>query len=70
MAISAHTVMGVTLYAGGVGFRVWAPFANTVTVAGSFNGWSPVNNPLTLEGNGYWSTDVPGAKIGDEYKLS
>jgi 1,4-alpha-glucan branching enzyme len=69
MAISAHTGMGATLYPGGVSFRVWAPFANTVAVAGSFNGWSPVNNPLTSEGNGYWSTDVPGAKIGDEYKF-
>ena len=55
--------MGALPFAGGASFRVWAPFATNVCVAGSFNGWSMTANPLTQEGNGYWSTDVAGAKV-------
>jgi 1,4-alpha-glucan branching enzyme len=54
---------------GGVGFRVWAKFASAVSVAGTFNNWSDIPTSLTLEGNGYWSTDVSGAAVGDEYKF-
>ena len=61
--------MGALPYNGGFTFRVWAPFANSVAVAGTFNDWKPESAPLTLEGNGVWSTDVPGAKAGDEYKF-
>jgi 1,4-alpha-glucan branching enzyme len=61
--------MGTILYAGGAAFRVWAPFASTVGVAGAFNAWSPTANPFASEGNGYWSADVPGVKVGDEYKF-
>ena len=61
--------MGTSLYDGGVAFRVWAPFASSVFAAGDFNGWSDTANPLASEGNGYWSVDVPGAKIGDEYQF-
>jgi 1,4-alpha-glucan branching enzyme len=60
--------MGAIPHAGGTAFRVWAPHADKVFVAGTFNNWSNTANPLTYEGNGYWSTDVPGAKAGDEYK--
>jgi 1,4-alpha-glucan branching enzyme len=61
--------MGSILYPGGAAFRVWAPFAAQVFVAGSFNGWSPTANPLASEGNGYWSCAVPGAKVGHQYKF-
>lgn len=60
--------MGSVLFDGGTAFRVWAPFASAVFVAGTFNNWSETANPLASEGNGYWSTDVPGVKAGDEYK--
>jgi 1,4-alpha-glucan branching enzyme len=40
-----------------------------VAVAGSFNSFSPSAAPLAREPSGYWSTDVPGAKLGDEYKF-
>jgi 1,4-alpha-glucan branching enzyme len=60
--------MGSMPYAGGTAFRVWAPHADAVAVAGSFNDWSADASPLAGEGNGYWSADVPGAKAGDEYK--
>lgn len=68
MAASSQTGMGARKYQGGIGFRVWAPHATSVSVAGDFNGWSSVSHPMTQEGNGYWSTDVPGAQLGQRYK--
>jgi 1,4-alpha-glucan branching enzyme len=50
----------------GVTFRVWAPFAEQVSVSGTFNNWSRA--PLTSEGNGYWSVEIEGAQPGEEYK--
>jgi 1,4-alpha-glucan branching enzyme len=61
--------MGATAFDAGVTFRVWAPFASTVAVAGTFNAWSPTANPLFLEGGGYWSVDVNGARVEDQYKF-
>jgi len=69
MASSTRPGMGAVPYPGGTAFRVWAPFASGVTVAGSFNGWNQAVAPLTHEGSGYWSADVPGASVGDEYKF-
>jgi 1,4-alpha-glucan branching enzyme len=54
---------------GGATFRVWAPFATAVTVAGDFNAWSPSTNSLCSEGNGYWSVDVPAVAVGAQYKF-
>jgi 1,4-alpha-glucan branching enzyme len=65
---SSHPGMGAIPYSGGTAFRVWAPHADQVYVAGTFNNWSKTANPLASEGHGYWSTDVPGAKVGDEYQ--
>ncbi len=61
--------MGSTLFEGGAAFRVWAPFADAVFVAGTFNSWSETASPLASEGNGYWSADVPGPDVDDEYKF-
>lgn len=61
--------MGTILYAGGVAFRVWAPFATSVFATGSFNEWSSTAHPFAREGDGYWSVEVLGAKIGDEYQF-
>ena len=36
----------------GTSFRVWAPFADSVHLAGSFNGWSDTAMPMVAEGNG------------------
>src|SRR5258708_31235867 len=69
MAVSTQLGMGAMPFGGGTGFRVWTPFAMSVAVAGTFNGWSPANGPLTSEGNGYWSTDIPNAKIDAQYKF-
>ena len=61
--------MGTILFPGGAAFRVWAPFAPAIFVAGTFNQWNATANPFASEGNGYWSVDVPGAGIGDEYQF-
>jgi len=65
---SARTGMGANPYDGGVTFRVWAPFADAVCVAGDFNDWSADAQSLASEGNGYWSADVPDAAVGHGYK--
>ncbi len=67
-AVSTHHGMGSIPYPGGTAFRVWAKFATGVYVAGNFNHWSETSHPLANEGNGYWSTDVSGAKEGDQYR--
>src|SRR5437870_3017685 len=66
---STVAAMGAATTRGGVSFRVWAPNATQVTVAGTFNGWSTSSNTLVKEGGGNWSTTVAGAKAGDEYKF-
>lgn len=65
---SSRFGMGAITYTGGVAFRVWVPFVSSVAVAGEFNNWSDVANQLEHEGNGYWSVDVPGAEIDQQYK--
>lgn len=67
--VSSQSGMGAVPYAGGVGFRVWAPNVDRVTVAGEFNNWSQTAHPLEHEDAGYWSADVPGAQPGQEYKF-
>jgi 1,4-alpha-glucan branching enzyme len=58
--------VGAIARRGGVSFRVWAPFAESVAVAGSFNNWGEY--PLENEEDGYWATIVPDARPGQEYK--
>ncbi|HLT45997.1 MAG TPA: alpha-amylase family glycosyl hydrolase, partial [Rubricoccaceae bacterium] len=67
-AQSTRPGMGSVPYEGGVTFRVWAPHAEQVGVAGAFNGYDPAASPLAPEGDGLWSADVPGAAVGDDYR--
>ena len=60
--------MGAIPFAGGTAFRVWAPHADQVSVAGTFNDWSETANSLAPEGGGFWSGDLPGAGHDDEYR--
>jgi 1,4-alpha-glucan branching enzyme len=60
--------MGSIPHESGVAFRVWAPHADAVCVAGSFNNWSPDAHPMTKEGDGYWYADIASAAVGDEYR--
>ena len=60
--------MGAILQPSGVTtFRVWAPFAQTVTVLGDFNAWAEPGLPLAPEGNGNWSADIDGAVDRSKY---
>ena len=54
----------------GTTFRVWAPFAEKVSVIGTFNDWDEATHPLDEEEDGYWATHVAAAKPGDEYKYA
>jgi 1,4-alpha-glucan branching enzyme len=69
MASSDRAGMGAVPFADGVSFRVWAPNAASVAVAGDFNGWSEPADPLTHEGGGYWSCFAGFARIGHRYKF-
>ena len=60
--------MGAIPSARGVTFRIWAPHAEKVYATGTFNDWSKTSTPLAREENGYWSTKVPEAKAGNEYR--
>ncbi|WP_116771704.1 alpha-amylase family glycosyl hydrolase [Maribacter litoralis] len=66
--ITKSAGMGAIVSDGTVTFRVWAPNAEKVFVAGSFNNWSESEIPLELEENGYWSVETDMASPGDEYK--
>lgn len=65
--ISRKKDVGVIVHKHGVGFRVWAPFAHTVAVTGSFNDWS--RTLLESEGDGHWYALVENAEVGQEYKF-
>ena len=54
---------GPFLIWGGVGFRVWAPNAQRVSVIGSFNDWDGGKHPMKAEENGHWYTDVAEAHL-------
>lgn len=68
-SIRFPSALGAIAYSGGTTFRVWAPNAPSVSVAGAFNGWNQTATPLTREGDGCWSADVPGVLPRDEYKF-
>ena len=54
----------------GVTFRVWAPNAQAVSVAGSWNFYSNTSHQLANEGNGFWSGDVPNVGTAVQYKFA
>lgn len=68
LAPSSRPGMGSIPFTGGATFRVWAPNATSVAVAGTFNSWSATANPLASESGGNWSVDVGSAVVGDEYQ--
>ena len=74
MAQSSRPGWGSIPYAGptgtGVMFRIWAPAATSVSVAGTFNGWNSTAHPLAeeVEAPGVWSADVAAARTNHAYK--
>ncbi len=59
--------MGAVLHGSSAIFRVWAPFAKAVSVAGSFNNWQPT--AMDSEDDGFWSAEVANVMAGQEYKF-
>jgi 1,4-alpha-glucan branching enzyme len=53
----------------GVGFAVWAPNAESVSVVGDFNEWKGANHKMrSLGSSGVWELFIPGLKQGELYK--
>ncbi len=61
--------MGALVSPHGIGFRVWAPHAEKVSVVGTFNDWDAATTPLVEEGDGYWYGFDARARVGDEYRF-
>ncbi|MDE5995247.1 MAG: 1,4-alpha-glucan branching protein GlgB [Oscillospiraceae bacterium] len=56
---------------GSVVFRVWAPNAQSVSVAGDFNNWSDTENVMTkISDGGIWECVIQGVNVYDAYKYS
>ena len=51
---------------GGCRFRLWAPHARAVSLAGDFSGWEPI--PMECA-EGVWECFVPAVKDYDSYKF-
>jgi len=52
----------------GIGFVVFAPNAQRVSVVGDFNFWDGRRHAMRVRGNGYWEIFIPHARPGDKYK--
>ena len=48
----------------GVRFAVWAPNAESVTVAGEFNDWDVRRHPMRRRNGGVWELFIPGLRRG------
>jgi len=70
IATSAPPPLGATVHPGGVAFRVWAPYADSVAVRiNEGNAVAMAREPGNSDlADAIWSGEVPGAKAGDRYK--
>lgn len=66
MAHQVKKQLGATLRSSGATFRVWAPFAESVSISGTFTPDGSVE--LFSEGDGYWSVSIKGVEAGQLYK--
>jgi 1,4-alpha-glucan branching enzyme len=65
MGAHVREVSGVA----GVGFAVWAPNADGVSIVGDFNGWDGrLHMMRLLGGSGVWEVFVPDLQPGTRYK--
>ena len=75
-APSVQSGLGANVYdngglsGAGTSFRVWAPNATAVHLAGAFNNWSGVSAPMVPDTSGNWSLDVRGLGHGAPYKFA
>jgi 1,4-alpha-glucan branching enzyme len=64
LSLEPEFVYGATPRDGGYQFRLWAPRAKGVSLAGEFSGWEDV--PMTNSGK-YFETFIPGVEAGQCY---
>lgn len=64
----AQDYLGAHLSANGCIFRVWAPHASSISVAGVFNGWDECANPMTKLDGGIWQAEISGVCENNAYK--
>lgn len=57
--------LGVTRHGDDTEFRVWAPFASAVNLAGTVTGDKEI--ALASENDGYWSVSIKGVEPGQNY---
>ena len=65
-ALGAHLTESAGV--SGVRFAVWAPNAESVTLAGEFNDWDIRRHPMRRRNSGVWELFVPGMGEGAAYK--
>ncbi len=63
---SAYTYLGAHPAPQGYTFRVWAPHARHVALAGDFNGWQGAD--MHRDEDGVWSLTAENAAVYDSYK--
>ncbi|MGK2896095.1 MAG: alpha-amylase family glycosyl hydrolase [Candidatus Saccharimonadales bacterium] len=66
MSDRAKKQLGVHLSGSTAEFRVWAPFANSVALIGTFSEWEEIAMQSTNEG--IWSVTVENVEPGQSYK--
>jgi 1,4-alpha-glucan branching enzyme len=64
----AHPVVSAGV--GGIRFAVWAPNAETVSLAGEFNDWDTRRHPMRRRNGGVWELFVPDLPVGTSYKYN
>jgi 1,4-alpha-glucan branching enzyme len=68
LTLGAHPVVSEGV--AGVRFAVWAPNAETVSLAGEFNDWDTRRHPMRRRNGGVWEIFVPAIAIGTSYKFN
>lgn len=58
--------LGVTLHGDKADFRVWAPFAKSVAISGTFTPDGPLE--MASEADGYWHARVKDVEPGQQYR--
>ena len=65
----AYEFLGAHPAENGVCFRVWAPNAQWIGVAGDFNGWQAERAPMKKNSIGVWECTVENVRKFDAYKF-
>ena len=70
LCADTYEILGCHQIGDRVVFRVWAPNASSVSVAGDFNGWNFDITPMRRVTSGIWEAQIEGVKNYDSYKYA